>query len=39
MKTSNKVRWLIVGCKADCLTGDGSLWMGCPPWGGLSKGS
>ena len=29
----SKVGWLVVGVKADCLSGDLGLWIGCPPWG------
>ena len=27
------VGWLVVGVKADYLTRDLGLWVGCPPWG------
>ena len=30
-KTGYQVGQLVVGFKADCLTGDLGLWMGCPP--------
>ena len=26
------VGWLVVGFKADCLTRDLGVWVGCPPW-------